>query len=295
MDEVEVDLEESRKSKKKKKKKKVFVCHYSQESDSWKTIRISKKALKAHLRHGDYLGKCDETPEPGCTDIYVDGFETDDSGWIDKNSGWNGTAAMVASGTNGITSAAGGFHGLFEGDEFTAPRSIFDGLGNLWQGNWTAEIDVYFDPSWATSTGFEYTVEALGPNSGQILNFVFHVNKDASTGNLLVGASTDQTLLFFGELPREDLENGKNFVVTIAGWYKLQHVFYENGGNLSVDLNLLDGSGSILFTETFNTTNAIGGQTGSNNYSWFNYINVADGIAVDEHKRLDCSSTEELL
>lgn len=37
--------------------------------------------------------------------------------------------------------------------------------------------------------------------------------------------------------------------MSAAGRYVLQHVFYDNGGSLAVDLNLLDVDGNVLFTE----------------------------------------------
>ena len=44
---------------------KIIVCHYSEEGET-KNIHINKKALPAHLRHGDYLGEC--TPPTFCGD-----------------------------------------------------------------------------------------------------------------------------------------------------------------------------------------------------------------------------------
>ena len=70
-----------------------------------------------------------------------------------------------------------------------------------------------------------------------------------------------------------------------AGWYTLQHRFYDNGGALAVDLNLLDSSGSVLFTETrFNAGDTIPAEVGGNRYAWFTFINVGGGIAVDDHQ-----------
>ena len=41
------------------KKGKVYVCHENDEGE-YETLRISSKALKAHLRHGDTRGQCKE-------------------------------------------------------------------------------------------------------------------------------------------------------------------------------------------------------------------------------------------
>ena len=44
--------------------KKINVCHATPEnSDNAHTINISVNALKSHLAHGDYLGKCDESDQ----------------------------------------------------------------------------------------------------------------------------------------------------------------------------------------------------------------------------------------
>lgn len=42
-----------------KKANKITICHYSAGTDSWHSITISKKALKAHIAHGDFEGGCD--------------------------------------------------------------------------------------------------------------------------------------------------------------------------------------------------------------------------------------------
>lgn len=56
--EAEAKKHKSR-NKNKRKKKKVTVCHNGQ------TITVSKKAKKKHLKHGDTVGPCPETP--ACT------------------------------------------------------------------------------------------------------------------------------------------------------------------------------------------------------------------------------------
>ena len=71
----------------------------------------------------------------------------------------------------------------------------------------------------------------------------------------------------------------------MAGWYTLQHVFYEDAGALAVDLNLLDASGTVVFTETrFTAADTIPAEVGGNRYAWFTFINVVDGVAVDDHQ-----------
>jgi len=38
--------------------KRIKICHHSSKSDKKHTIKVSKRALKHHLRHGDTLGEC---------------------------------------------------------------------------------------------------------------------------------------------------------------------------------------------------------------------------------------------
>ncbi len=68
------------------KNKKITICHYtSSENNPYQTISVSKNALKAHLKHGDSIGPCEETPiEPFCGDgILNAGEECDDGNLMD--------------------------------------------------------------------------------------------------------------------------------------------------------------------------------------------------------------------
>ena len=108
---------------------------------------------------------------PGIQAVWNQGFEQDTSGWFDLNSGWYGDMTRVSSGTNGIASAAGSWHAIASGDADSAPFSRFDGYRDTWPGTWTAEIDVYLDPSWAAGTGFDYSVAASGSDGGHQRDF----------------------------------------------------------------------------------------------------------------------------
>jgi hypothetical protein len=214
------------------------------------------------------------------------GFENDADGWFDINSGWYGEVTRVSTGTDGITSSTGDWHAIFEGDDVSAPFTRFDGYPvspsvDTWPGTWSAELDVYLDPDWDASQGFDYSVAANGSDGNHQRDFIFHVNKDASTGMLFVAGSNNTNFA-----PREDLESINSYEVTTAGWYTLQHVFYDNGsGELAVDLNLLESGGNVLFTETRTTpSDVIATEIGGNRYGWFTFINVDGGIGVDEQE-----------
>lgn len=246
---------------------KVWICHRT-ENGSYNLIHVSVNALKAHRKHGDVIDV-----------VYSQDFESNADNWFDSNNGWYGTVTRVASGTNGISAASGEWYAQMEGG-VRGPFSRFDGFKDTWTGTYRAEVDIYLDPSWGTSQGFDYSVASNKTTGEHLRDFIFHVNKDASTGKLLVGGSNNSNFA-----PREDLETLLNhYEVTTAGWYKFQHVFYDKNGSLAVDLNLLDSSGTILFTETRHTaTDLIDEVVGGNRYAWFTFINVEGGIAVDNH------------
>lgn len=233
--------------------------------------------------------------------VWEQGFEEHTDGWIDSNNGWYGVAERVSSGTNGIDSAEGDWHAIFTQSDETGPFSRFDNYRDSWSGPWTAEVAVYLDPALMDpGEGFDYSVAATHDGGGHLRDFIFHVTKDTSTGDLLIGGSNNTNFD-----PREDLENHNHYRVTEAGWYTLQHAFYDDGGVLAADLNLLDVDNNLLFTETRSQgSDTIPGVVGGNRYAWFTNIDVDGGIAVDSHSlvitlpdpasKLDCQMDWEM-
>ncbi|MCB1746184.1 MAG: PEP-CTERM sorting domain-containing protein [Gammaproteobacteria bacterium] len=218
------------------------------------------------------------------TVVWQQGFESDTAGWFDQANGWTGAATRVLSGTGGIASADGVAHGVFEqtdtqGVGLSGPFSQFDGYRSAWPGPYTASIDIYLDPTWAPGSGFDYSVASSSASGGHLRDFIFHVTSDTSTGSLLVGGSNNTNFD-----PREDLETINHAVIANAGWYTFEHQFMDVGGVLSVDLVLLDAVGTELFRETrSNAADLIGSVAGGNRYAWFTNIDIASGIAVDNH------------
>lgn len=246
---------------------KVWICHLT-GNGSYNLIHVSVNTLNAHENHGDVIDV-----------MYIQDFESNADNWFDSTSGWYGLVTRVSSGTNGISASSGGWYAQMEGEPASAPFSRFDGYQDTWTGTYRAEVDIYLDPSWGTSQGFDYSVASSKTTGLHLRDFIFHVNKDASTGMLLVGGSNNTDFA-----PKETIENGNHYEVTTAGWYKFQHVFYDDNGSLAVDLNLLDSNGTVLFTETrYTVSDLIDGVVGGNRYAWFTFINVEGGIAIDNH------------
>lgn len=214
--------------------------------------------------------------------VFSQDFETDTAGWLDEDDMWSGQVTRVASGTDGIDSAGGDWHAIFEQTDadggLTGPFTRFDMYRDTFPGEYCASVDIYLDTDWDLGEGFDYSVSANGTDNNHQRDFIFHVTKDTSTGGLLVGGSNNTNFD-----PREDLETLPNhYEVLDSGWFNFEHRFYDNGGQLAVDLNLYDSLGNLVFTETrTDVSDTIPAEVGGNRYGWFTNIDVDGGIAVD--------------
>jgi len=209
--------------------------------------------------------------------VFTQGFEANTNGVLDKDNGSAsyGDIERVPSGTGGITAAGGSSYATVSQTD-SGPFTRFDGYRSTWSGEWRSSVAVYLDPSWTDGTGFDWSVAANSASNTHRRDFVFHVEKDASTGSLLVAGSNNT-----GFAPRTNLESGAHYTVATAGWYTLQHVFRDNGGVLAVDLNVLDAAGNVLFTTTRSDATDLVSLLGANRYGWFTYVSVPGTLAID--------------
>jgi len=207
---------------------------------------------------------------------YEQDFSVDTAGWFDSSNGWVGT----------VTHNASDETATFEGDS-SGPFSRFGGYSDTWPADgYTAEIDVYLDPAWSVGEGFDYSVASSRSNGDHLRDFIFHVGvvDEAGVQGLLVNGSnnTDFTTNSFKLL---NDNGGDYYVVETAGWYTLQHAFRADAGVLAVDLNLRDADNNVVWTATrTNAGDTVADVVGGNRYGWFNHIEVADGIEVDNHE-----------
>jgi len=205
--------------------------------------------------------------------VFTQGFETSTSGWFD-GSGY-GTITQAPSGTGGITASSGSYYGLVTGTD-SGPYTKFDGYKSVWTGPFSASVDIYLDTSWESGFGFDYSVAASRANGSHLRDYIFHVAKDTSTGDLSIGGSNNSNFS-----TREDLENINHYTAENSGWYTFEHSFYESSGSLYVDLNLY-ANGSLLWTETRNAvTDLVPSVVGGNRYGWFTFVGSASSIAID--------------
>ncbi|MEM5474120.1 VCBS domain-containing protein [Hoeflea sp. AS60] len=210
---------------------------------------------------------------------FVRGFDgAGDSIDDSTGSGW-GLVELVSSSDAGyVPTEDGSGHALISEAGGNGPFTRFDGYRTDWTGDWTAEVKVYLDTTWANGTGFDYTVAASGTDGSHQRDFIFHVLK-ASDGSLYVAGSNNTD---FGANDGKILGIANKVAVSTSGWYTLQHQFHDVGGVLSVDLNLVDANGNVVWTETrTNALDTIPAEVGGNRYGWFTFVDVPGGLAVD--------------
>lgn len=217
---------------------------------------------------------------------YSNGFETDISGWDFFGGSYN--AARVSSGTNGITSADGGYH---------AESSAAGSAGN-WGGynygagsvptvfqEYTTSIDLYLDVEggWANDTRFDFS-SAINNSSGTHLrDFIFNGGfYNDATGP---GAGSDRFVISASNNSQPGDAYAKNpgrnpIAIDTTGWYTFEHHFYDNSGVLAVDMSILNAAGTLVNTWTLsNPLDSISG-VGGNRYGWFSY-NQFSTLAFD--------------
>ncbi|MCP3056592.1 hypothetical protein [Aurantimonas marianensis] len=230
----------------------------------------------------------DQVPDPVEFDFFQ-GFEDDTSGVIDGGGGWFGNVTQTNTGANGIDAASGDFYGIVEQTGGSSPTGPFTRYGDRdadpFDGEYTTSIKVYLDSAadggggWDDGEGFDFSVAANKTDDTHLRDFIFHVTQDTSTGDLLINASNNTNFD-----PREDLDTlAGTATITEDGWYTFEHRFYDNGGVLAVDLNVIDEDGTIIFTKTLSDAGDDINNVGTDpRYGWFTNIDVDGGIAVDD-------------
>ena len=213
---------------------------------------------------------------------YFQGFEIDTTDWTG--------VTRVASGTDGVTSAAGAWHG--EAASAVAPNTTndftrFGGYESTFPaGGYTTSVDVYLNVGAgdATDTRFDWS-SAIGMPDGTFRrDFVFNAgfyddtNNDPGSGpRFVISASNNATRS--GAYPKNP---GRDpFVITTTGWYTFQHHFYNLNGVLAVDLSISKLDGTPLHTWTLSDpTDIVGSTVGGHRYGWL-VIQEFPVLAID--------------
>lgn len=201
------------------------------------------------------------TPQP-----FFQGFETD-------TAGWDG-ATRVMTGMLGVPSHSGSWHAQAPLGSSTFTR--WGGYTNEFpDGGYTTAVWVYLDMSTTVNdTRFDWSSAVSTPADPpqHRRDFVFNggfYNDSDVTGSgprfVFTGSNNAGRDSSFPKNPARD-----PLTITATGWYEFRHVFSDNGGVLSVDLQILSSSGAVLNTWTLSDpTDIIGSTVGGNRYGWF--------------------------
>jgi|GEM_PF-1679506 len=171
----------------------------------------------------------------------------------------------VSSGTDGIASSVGNFHGKITGYAFTR----WDGYKSVFPvGGYDTRVDVYLDMSLASGGAddrFDFSSAISDTSGNHRRDFIFHLGTDPSTdGQWLASASNNA--------PGWPGNPGNSPVsLTQSGWYTLEHELKDVAGVLEVTLNLYKKGnptpvGSWVRTDP---SDVIGSTVGGNRYGWF--------------------------
>lgn len=218
---------------------------------------------------------------------FSQGFEITTAGWT----GVGGSSVeRVASGTNGITSSEGAYHGLLkvgnietEGvylGETLGPRTDWGGFGATFpEDGYVTQIDVYLDPALADGNDrlFNFSSSINDPSGAHRRDFVFNVVA-------IPGAvGSEIWLVDAGTIVKTNSEDAlEGEVIGTAGWYTLRQSFMNNGaGVLKVVMDLLNSDGLLLRSWVVsNPTDIIGATVGGSGYGWF-VTNSVEDLPVD--------------
>lgn len=226
------------------------------------------------------------------SDVFFNGFETNTAGWLVSG---DETIQRVQSGSDGIISAAGGFHADVTGDSSVnhyGPYTFWDGSHSTFPvGGYITKIDIYLNVigGYSNDTRFDWSSAIYRPDGNHRRDFVFNAGfyndggePGAGTNRFVISASNNATRS--GAYPANP---GRDpIAITASGWYTFQHRFSDSGnGVLAVDLSILDSSGNLVHQWTLSDpTDIIGTTVGGNGYGWL-VIMELPFLAIDNTVR----------
>lgn len=198
------------------------------------------------------------------TDVFLNGFESDTSGWFP----YSGTITRVPSGTSGVTSADGNWHaeigvGPNNGD---GAYTNFGGYSSAFPtGGFSQLVDVYIDPTMG-SIGNGWALDNALNGSDGVWEEAGGVGAlKATDGNWWVAADGDG-----GGYPGP-ASGGVGLMISTAGWYTIESQWVENSDDPSeIDRNtfIYDSNGTLLYSN-LNLKQVPLAEAGGNRYGWF--------------------------
>jgi hypothetical protein len=219
-------------------------------------------------------------------------FEVDTAGWTG--------AVRVASGTDGITSATGGFHAQATSGDFTNFGGYNFGAGNNVPTAfkaYTTKLDIYLDVNktgFPNDQRFDYTSAISNAAGAHRRDFVYSgafFNAASTTGP---GAGSDRFIFSASNtVPGWPANPGRSpIAITSTGWYTFEHSFYNNGGVLAVAMTIYDKlTNAVQGTWTLSDPSDLIGLVGGSRYGWFATLDTDYGYLPIDNAELRTADT----
>jgi hypothetical protein len=193
----------------------------------------------------------------------ITGMTSDTQAMFDVN--------RVASGTNGITAASGGYFAEAAQNPYQGPLDQFTRLGGYSStfpvGGFTTSIAVYLNLSLADGTNdlrFDWSSAISNISGAHRRDFIFSVGTDPTTAAQFIMSASNNA-------PGNPSDPSRDpFTVNTSAWYTFQNTFVDDGtGVLADHLSVRDSSNNVLHTWTLSDpTDIIGTTVGGNRYGW---------------------------
>jgi hypothetical protein len=218
------------------------------------------------------------------TVVYSNGFES-------NATDWSAAVSRVGSGTGGVTSADGSFHGAFQGNTGAFSRwggynyGAGGGVATAFQ-EYKTSVSIFLDVGggWANDTRFDFSSAINGSDGNFKRDFIFNAGYyNDATGP---GANTNRFVISASNNSQPGSAFAKNpgrgpIAISSTGWYTFEHHFYDLAGVLAVDMTIFDASHTAINTWTLSDVADVIGSVGGNRYGWFDY-NQFSNLAIDD-------------
>jgi hypothetical protein len=213
------------------------------------------------------------------TVLYSDGFEGNSTTWV-------GTTP-VASGTNGVVSSAGSYHGQTGTYSYTTFGGYNFGAGNVPSTfqEYRTSVDIYLDLGTA-SNGQRFDYTAAISEANDVANDGYHLRDFVFNGGFYDNGVDDRFLVRAtnnaGAGQLNELSPG-TVEITTTGWYTFQHHFYDNAGVLAVDMQILDSANGLVGSWTLSSPADLIALVGGSRYGWLSRDGATyfDNLLVD--------------
>ena len=241
---------------------------------------------------------------------YDQGFEVDTSGWNIFGAGF--AIARVPSGTNGVTSATGAWHG--EANSGELPAGNWGGYGGncgcastgcaaapFPVGGYRTSIDIYLNVGggWTDDSRFDFSSAISDPAGNHRRDFIFNVAfvNAANPNPGWVGFGTNRFVIAASfNAPGFPQGGVAPVAITASGWYTFSHRFYDLGGGvLACEFTVINSAGVIVGQWVrSDPTDIIGSTVGSNRYGWL-VDSEFPFLAMDNARRVEGAQTGSLI